>query len=460
MRSADVMEVKPVVRQDLVDAVAALWRLPPPGPANLFAAPEFRHLVELCAEQFGCERMFGSAVWNAVRALGAPWRLAAAGAEKGSDPAAIAAALVRGFTARSTLRRHLCPLDFADDLPDMAFGNARVVKPSREQLAHLFDAPRLARVYPAQPLDADRLAKFHWLVIDEEVAIDPRPDRRANPFFYWDMSQDLGAIDPHRSRFPEAVERALFFLVLASWEDWHDRHEPDWRAFRVPWVHSFDQDLAVQPSMPPSADALSIHWETRADRYGGDYEVEVPGEIPLTPPAGAFDQFSEPLWEQMNAALATELFATPVQHFLVHAFLSDGIDEVMAHMVSIEAALGEETDLRRRSERLKPDPAPTFNAKERLGARVAGLLQDGQAGVRYCELFEVRSDFIHGRGGIGTISTQQRVLARRLARRVSAALVVRAGEPITGRSEVLNELLAIGAPLLLQVRGSAVAAAG
>ncbi|MDF5903741.1 hypothetical protein P4152_17205 [Pseudomonas aeruginosa] len=67
-------------------------------------------------------------------------------------------------------------------------------------------------------------------------------------------------------------------------------------------------------------------------------------------------------WAQLQttAALESELFSTPVEHFLVRAFLSDGIDEVMAHLIVVEAAFGTESD-HKAKQRL-----PTDSHKEEL----------------------------------------------------------------------------------------------
>jgi hypothetical protein len=88
---------------------------------------------------------------------------------------------------------------------------------SADDLASLFDAPRLARNFPNQPLDAKRLAQLHWLVVEEEIALDPRPEARTAPFMYMMFNRDFGEIDPHLGGFPPAVEAALFFLLLAPW---------------------------------------------------------------------------------------------------------------------------------------------------------------------------------------------------------------------------------------------------
>jgi len=136
-----------------------------------------------------------------------------------------------------------------------------------------------------------------------------------------------------------------------------------------------------------------------------------------------------------------------VVHFLVRAFLADGIDEVMAHMTAIEAALGLEMDYMRKL-RPKPDPHPKPSATERVAARIGAALTDPRAAQDYKELFDLRSRFVHGRAGLNTISTRQPVLARILARRVVCALVGLAAYPARPRADVLADLLDRGVAYL------------
>jgi hypothetical protein len=62
--------------------------------------------------------------------------------------------------------------------------------------------------------------------VEEHVALDKEPEARAVPMLFMDMRQDLGRIEPHKGRFPSALEDALFFLLLAPWETWstEDHH--------------------------------------------------------------------------------------------------------------------------------------------------------------------------------------------------------------------------------------------
>lgn len=428
----------------MIAAVEALWRIPRPGPDNLLAAPSFVALGELCqAEYGGGKPVF--ALSTALRSLGLPCHLPANNADLSLDPVSAANAIDEAYKRQTTLRRHLCPLDLADELPVLSFGSARVAEFSADDLAGLFDAPRLARNFHNQPFEAKRLAQFHWLVVEEEIELDPRPEARTAPFMYMTFNRDFGEIDPHLGRFPPAVEAALFFLLLAPWEKWSTMQEVDWRGFRVPWIHTVDDDLFIRPSPPPSADSLTLEPWIVQDHWGEDVELERPTTLHLDDGAAlGLALFTDSAWRELEAARATGLFETPVAHFLVRAFLADGMDEVMAHMTAIEAAVGLETD-HKKWLRPKPDPhKKVSSATERVAARVAAVLSDRSSVQAYKDLFELRSAFVHGRAGLQKVSTAQRVMARSLARGVARGLVDVALQGARPRTDVLNDLLDYG----------------
>jgi hypothetical protein len=60
--------------------------------------------------------------------------------------------------------------------------------------------------------------------------------------------------------------------------------------------------------------------------------------------------------------------------------------------------------------------------------RVEALLNDPAAGETYHNLSKTRGEFIHGRKIEGTVPSQMRNRARRLARRVAVALVEKAAD--------------------------------
>jgi hypothetical protein len=433
--------------QEFLDALAAVWRIRPPGPDNLLSAPAFVALSELCDRRYGGGKA-AFALSNALRSLGLPCGLPPNKSGLALDLPRAAATLVAAYSRRMTVRRYLCPLDLAEDLPPMTFGNARVAQFTAEELEKLFDAPRLGRSFPTLPLESKRLAQFHWLVVEEEFAIDPRPKARAVPILFTDMQRDFGEIDPYLGRFPPAVEHALFFLLLARWEEWSTMKDVDWRGFRIPWIYTLDEDVFVRPARPPSPDSLTLEPWIVQDHWGDEIELERPTSLPLDDSAKTeLPRFNASAWAELQAALTTSLFETPVVHFLVRAFVADGIDEVIAHMTAIEASLGLESDHRRKL-RSKPDPHPNLSATERVAARIGAALTDAGAVQDYKDLFDLRSTFIHGRAELQKIPTSQRVLARGLARRVACALISLATtHPASSRADVLASLLNQGASL-------------
>ena len=434
----------------MISAMSDLWRLRPRGPDNILAHPAFERLREACRDGYPNAGKNGPAfaLSAALRALGLPCSLRKEAAHLSLTVEEAAKGLDAAMRATSAKRIHLVPLDLAADLPSIAFGSAKVRRLTADELRTLVDETRLKRLYPRQDFDAERFSEFHWLVVEETVALEQEPEARAVPVLFMNLSQDLGRIEPHKGRFPGAVEEALFFLLLAPWESWSTMAEVDWRGFRVPWVYTVDSDIFVHLNTPPSPDTLS--WEPRIydDGYGGTIEEERPVELRLEDEvATGLPVWDQSRWTIVEQAKQTILFQTPIVHFLVRAFLAEGVDEFLAHITTIEAALGLRADYQKNF-RIAPDRHKKLRATDKVRGRVAGLLGDRRYADQYEQIFDVRSAFLHGRA-MAAISTKERVMARSLAREVVEALILatQAG-PILSREDFLDGLLDKGASLL------------
>lgn len=430
--------------KSLVAALQALWDIPPPGPQNLWSSREFVALKEVLVKlyrngkaTFALEVPIG----NALRSLGWPCSTPHLPSQPRPELDQVAAALAHEFQRTTTRRRHLCPLDMADELPTFQFGNAKMGRFTAAELEDLFDAPRLERCYPGIRLDARNLSQFHWLVVEEDVSVRSESGNRQFSWLDLPIGKDLGEVVPHRGRFPAVVERALLFLLLAPWEDWAEMPEVDWRGFRVPWIYTLEDDLCAFPLPPPAPERLS--WVP--DAYQGDDGEHVDYERPLClqllKSAEDVLQILDATWAQLQttAALESELFSTPVEHFLVRAFLSDGIDEVMAHLIVVEAAFGTESDYKAK-QRL-PTDTHQQRATPRVAARLSAAIGRPEAAKEYLDLHDMRCTYVHGRPEGHIISTKQRVLARRLAREAANALVGLAQDVRQPREEILLDLL-------------------
>ena len=433
---------------DILDALKRLWELQQLGPEGLWKEPAFDELRKACAAKYQQGKVtFGLtfALDHALKSLGLACLSPSSRQSCSFDPTLASSLLEAAFTQKTIRRRYLCPLDLAEQIPPMTFGNARVAVLTAAELDVLFDRSRLARYYPNQDLNFDGFSQFHWLVVEEIVAAGKDAGDRAVPAFSMMMSRDFGEIDPHKSRFPVAVEKALFFLLLARWEEWAMMPEVDWRGFRIPWIYQLDDDLFVAPSIPRGPDSLSWEPYVYQDQWGEPEEIERPVELRLTDAATEFlAGLGDAHWQAFETALDSELFETPIMHFLVRGFLSDGIDEFMAHLTTVEAALGLQDDHDFNSRR----NFPKISATKRVARRLAAALNDAGAADVYDVLFNVRSAFIHGRGGMNKIPTEQRVQARTIASKACAALVDLASQSRLSRDEILDDLLEKGVRLV------------
>lgn len=164
---------------------------------------------------------------------------------------------------------------------------------------------------------------------------------------------------------------------------------------------------------------VTWHPQFRPDEDGGLYE-DIPAVIYL---GGGFEAVSasvnDAAWESLARAMLSPLFETPV-HFLVRAFSSDGIDEFIAHMLTIEAALGLRSDYGKEKQVL-----PKLNGPKRIECRISALLNSPADGALYDWLFDLRSVFLHGRQ-MTAIGAEYRLQAGSLARRVARAVLERA----------------------------------
>lgn len=436
--------------KEMISTMSDLWRLHPPGPDNILAHPAFERLREACRDGYPNAGKKGPAfaLSTALRALGLPCDLRKGRVHLSLSVEEAAKGLDAAMRATHAKRIHLVPLDLAADLPSIAFGSAKVGQLTADELRTLVDETRMKRFYPRQDFDAERFSEFRWLIVEEMVALDQEPEARAIPVLFMDLSQDLGQIEPHKGRFPDAVEAALFFLLLAPWESWSTMAEVDWRGFRVPWVYTIDSDIFVRLNSPPSPDTLSWEPQICDDGYGGTIEEERPVELHLKDDvATELPVWDQSYWAVVEKAKQSVLFETPIAHFLVRGFLAEGVDEFLAHITTIEAALGLRADYQKNF-RVARDRHKGMSPTKRMRGRVAGLLDGRSYADQYERLYDLRSAFLHGRA-MTAISTEERGMARSLARKVVEALILatRTG-PVSSRENVLDDLLDKGAALL------------
>lgn len=433
--------------QHLLICLQSLWAAVRSPHDDLWSIPEFKRVIEACQPYVRSgERGFSDAFAfsNALKSLGLP--LDGAPDPMDLDLRIVASRLISACESTVQQRTHYCPLDLAGELPRLEFGSATIRSFSRKELAIAFEVDRLAAHHPSSKWDLERLCQVQWLVVQEETLVRDSPSGRASPFFEEPFNVDWGAVNPHENGWPEAVTGAVFFLLLAPWEQWTAMPRTNIFGFQIPWIYTVESDLFKLPAALPSADKLTFSPDFWTDPWGVEHELEAPARV------GFHDAVSEELplmnqsaWASLQLARASPLFGTPVQHFLVRAFQANGVDEFLAHITAIEAAVGHFDDHRGRKDRTKAN-APTLST-DRVGARLAALVGDRAAKAQFRQIFDLRSAFIHGRADLSPISTNERLTARRLARRAAQGLVdLAVGQTLT-REAALEQLLEVGVQL-------------
>lgn len=446
---------------DILHGLEQLARAASTDLNHLQNQPAFLRFVELCQAQYPHIRsgsMLRFSLASALQHLGLACLVGGEGSSQAASPTEIAFRLDKAINSTTSRRLHLCPLDLASDLPAISFGPNQVRRFSAAELEELFDVQVLHRVNIDWTFDSARFSQFNWLVVEEQVAHDDNgPEGRRLPGLFLNLGQDFGRIEPHQTGLPSAVEVALFGLLTIPWERIGGLREMEWRGFGIPWVYTLDSDAFARRAPPPSPDSLS--WEPAGyiDDSGEEYEYERPITYPLD---GDSDDeitwLNDSAWSDIVSARETSLFARPVAHFFVRGFRTDGIDEFLAHISTIEAALGLplDHDPRARKRIAGKNPGATY----RVTLRISGLLKDGSFGNAYSKLFGLRSDFLHGKT-MANISGEDRRSARALAREVVCALIGIASTNLTvNREQLLEGLLDSGIKLNRQgqQRGSEV----
>lgn len=411
----------------LSDVLSYLSDIPHANLQDASRRAPFTELIELCAELFPVEvgvTQDGQPAREDIR-----WALLhlfdTTGVPTNGTATAIATEIENAMLARGGEIVHLCPLDQADTLPPLHFGPCEVRTFSKSEFSEIIQYARLKRRFPGLDLDIGEFARFDWLVVREPVMFGTTLEKRSGFFRHLDfrLDRDFGAIQPYARKWPIIVEKAVFALLLLPWEEMVQHRDIDWRAFRIPWVYSLPSDIFEGPSYPRGPETLTWEPDFYFDSISGkEVETQRPFRLPLNDEIdGSFANLTDARWNILDMAQSSPIFNPLVMHFLVRAFTSDGIDEFLGHVTTVEAALGMSSDFGVGTPRPligKKNPGATVRVKR----RIAALTGDSANADVFEGIFNLRSTFIHGRK-MDELSSARRVQARVLARNVVECLI-------------------------------------
>jgi hypothetical protein len=194
----------------------------------------------------------------------------------------------------------------------------------------------------------------------------------------------------------------MFVLILSPWEDATVHDFWTWQPFRMPWVYELSSDSLRNP--PRAPDPSTLTWELRIDpNTEEEYEVPLQNTIDRAVDLRLAELPS--LWEKATVVVGRArsgdgCFNPLIEHYFLRAFEDEGLDQLLWHIATVDAAVGD-------------------GDKKRLVRRVRKLVNDKRLADTFADLYDLRSEYVHGRS-IDDSNLWQANLrdARRVARRV------------------------------------------
>nr|WP_241390146.1 hypothetical protein [Serratia proteamaculans]ULG13378.1 hypothetical protein AGR96Xp_00009 [Serratia proteamaculans]ULG17206.1 hypothetical protein 20093p_00108 [Serratia proteamaculans]ULG18094.1 hypothetical protein LCp1_00108 [Serratia proteamaculans]ULG19577.1 hypothetical protein Sprot5p_00087 [Serratia proteamaculans] len=423
-----------------------LWQLPKGMDQNaVMKSQEFLILCDIidihCYAQIKGMLFHIYLLWG-LQKLGVPCFFDEGSPLAATDWERAAAQCYKALMQRETHETYLCPLDWAGDIPNVNFGNAAIRRFSAAELNSVLNPIEHQRMPGFTPVDTVALSKFSWLVVKHELELPAAFNDR-----FWlsgvTTSDQKGTVYPYKqTHYPEAVEKAIFLLMLAPWEDWMSDSYSLWCPFDIPWVHTLHNDIFQWQRPMPGINTLTWFPGGFMDENKGEWvEIDVPAERNVYIRADQLDPYvDESIRRKLAIAIKNGFINTAALHQFFKAFTSTGADEFLAHIVVIDACVGTKM-----SGKIKRDKRfSNCGATCQLKYRLAGLLNDASIKDSLGVLYDARSDYVHG-NSLDKIEGAKVLLARKLAREtLLAVLDVAAQSPSLTREDFLHEALMKG----------------
>jgi hypothetical protein len=288
----------------------------------------------------------------------------------------------------------IAPIEFASFSGNsLSFDSFELKKFSWEELAHLTQNDILEIFYPSSSFDMDLLQNYWWIVIsDEEDA--PELD---NDLCFLNLRPEIFSGEVYRKRPTfSKIEKALQILTLFDWQYYSEKTDVSqyedkdphktWTGFGVPFTIILDDFPARPPNISPDLTRLAI--EPKFDHRGEEI-----GEGPVRyihmdeDETARFQKTIAKYDRQLTSILLINKwsFIEIALGYLVKAFFAEGLDQLLWHIIVIEALLGKDTE-------------GLTEILANRSAKILGNSQDEEKRIHdtFKRLYNFRSRLVHG----------------------------------------------------------------
>ena len=336
------------------------------------------------------------------------------------------------FQRRHFETTYLAPMEFVKfPKMELKFSGFEIRKFNRDELDAIAgnDANRV--FYQHAVVDTDFLQEYWFIVVKAEKEV-----RRLGRLYYSaaDVAATEGRVSPKYTGFPPEIERVLARLVLFDWVgDPKDLlsfrgQNGDPFGFKIPLVLRVDDNDLGRPQT--AQDCSTLVTETVGNPYTGDV-----GEIPHVifslneSRAAAFEEYIQRA-DKCLAHLRLEAddthwpFLKVAVDNLIKAFFTDELEQLLWHITSLEALLGER------------GPGLTASLARRSAA-ILGRTENERKEwkKKFNDLYDLRSALVHGRQLKEDIYRKQLFEVRMMVLRVTICFVHYLGEIAAGINE-------------------------
>lgn len=303
------------------------------------------------------------------------------------DPEEIFNLYCQSFSRKEMQITYLAPigsveLDFGEEV--LQFDDFSIRQFSEEDKKRWMAKNRVNDVfYPGAAIDLEEaldkrlIADYSFL---EYVAASPIPQLvKDNDFFPWAGMVQHQVVFSSYSEIEDALKRMVLF-------DWESQFFDSGIGFDIPVLFKFDDNLLGYPSFAPDLSVLTTEPDIWVDSRSGE-EIErerVPFLFHHTPKETLeLRLFLESIggslaslkrkgrgWEFIEVALG----------FLLKAFFSKGVEQLLWHITVIESLLGEKVD----------------GLTNKLAERLSRIWGDTSTGICFKKLYDYRCDLVHG----------------------------------------------------------------
>ncbi len=299
---------------------------------------------------------------------------------------------IEAFEKREVVVRYLAPVEFVSFSKDeVNCGSFRIRRFSKSELDEILQVEINRAFYPPAAADTARLCRYWFLVVQT-----CRPAEAISTRISADLS-GIGSVGPSHHPPPRPIEGALRVLSLFDWEQATPRYGEvpgGWVRVGLPIVLTIEDALLSDPDVVPSCSVLEAE------------SVYAPGREPVYAdledgPTTRLEQFAQSMASQVAeypAGHPWHFFEIAMNYF-VRAFQTDGVDQLLWHIIALEALAGDERGVRK-------------SVSDRL-THILGQKESAQ----FRTLYKTRSDLVHGNVMVRSVAAADMLDLRQLARR-------------------------------------------